>query len=128
MPVIAASAASGKANIITYKFAGSTKFVAYAPIKFYAENLKQPAGFGWIGLGVDVEKYNEATAKVTQKIQKEAKAWTATVVLIIIISMIILFFIMVLLMRGISRSIQAEVPQGSEGDLAAFNDDDDDDK
>ncbi len=125
---IAANAAAGKSGIITYKFAGNTKFVAYAPIKFYTANLTQPAGFGWIGLGVDVEKYNEAAVKVTQKIQKEAKAWTATVVLIIIISMIILFFIMVLLMRGIGRSIQAEVPEGSEGDLAALNDDDDDDK
>ncbi len=125
---VAQEAAAGKSGIITYKFAGSTKFVAYAPIKFYAANLTQPAGFGWVGLGVDVEKYNDAAAKVTQKIQKEAKAWTATVVLIIIISMIILFFIMVLLIRGISRSIQSEVPEGSEGDLAGLNDDDDDDK
>ena len=121
-------AAAGKSGIITYKFAGSTKFVAYAPIKFFAANLPAPAGFGWVGLGVDVEKYNEAAAKVTQKIQKEAKAWTATVVLIIIISMIILFFIMVLLIRGISRSISSEVPEGSEGDLAGLHDDDDDDK
>jgi hypothetical protein len=125
---VAQNAAAGKSGIINYKFAGNTKFVAYAPIKFYAANLTQPAGFGWIGLGVDVEKYNAAATKVTEKIQKEAKAWTATVVLIIIVSMIILFFIMVLLMRGIGRSIQAAVPEGSEGDLAGLHDDDDDDK
>ncbi|KAF0154882.1 MAG: integral membrane sensor signal transduction histidine kinase [Syntrophaceae bacterium] len=124
---IAKNAAAGKSGIITYKFAGNTKFVAYAPIKFYATNLIQPAGFGWIGMGVEVEKYNEAATKVSQNIQKEAKAWTATVILIIIVSMVILFFIMVLLMRGIGRSIEAEVPQGSEGDLSALNNDDDDD-
>ena len=123
---VAKNAAAGKSGIITYKFAGNTKFVAYAPIKFYSANLTQPAGFGWVGLGVDVEKYNDAAKQVTQKIQKEAKAWTATVILIIIISMIILFFIMVLLIRGISRSISAEVPAGSEGD--SIHDDDDDDK
>lgn len=128
LQAVAKEAASGKAGIATYKFANNTKFVAYAPIKFYSANLSAPAGFGWVGLGVDVEKYNEAATQATKKIEKEAKAWTATVVLIIIISMVILFFIMVLLMRGISRSIQSEVPEGSEGDLAALNDDDDDDK
>jgi len=125
---VAQNAAAGKSGIITYKFAGNTKFVAYAPIKFYTANLAAPTGFGWIGLGVDVEKYNEAATKISQNIEKEAKAWTATVILIIIVSMVILFFIMVLLMRGIGRSIQAEVPEGSEGELAALNDDDDDDK
>ncbi len=125
---IAKNAAAGKSGIITYKFAGNTKFVAYAPIKFYTANMPQPSGFGWIGMGVEVEKYNEAATKVSKNIEKEAKAWTATVILIIIVSMVILFFIMVLLMRGIGRSIQAEVPEGSEGELAAFNDDDDDDK
>jgi hypothetical protein len=125
---IAQNAAAGKSGIINYKFAGNTKVVAYAPIKFYAANLTQPAGFGWIGMDVDVEKYNEATTKASLNIEKETKAWTATVILIIIVSMIILFFIMVLLMRGIGRSIQAEIPEGSEGDLSALNDDDDDDK
>jgi hypothetical protein len=125
---IAKNAAAGKSGIITYKLSGNTKFVAYAPIKFYAANMPEPAGFGWIGMGVEVEKYNEAATKVSKNIEKEAKAWTATVILIIIVSMVILFFIMVLLMRGIGRSIQAEIPEGSEGELAAFNDDDDDDK
>jgi hypothetical protein len=119
-------AAAGKAGILMYKFGGLTKFVAYAPIKFYASNLSEPAGFGWVGLGLDVEKYNHEALKVSKEIEKEAKAWTATVIFILIASMIILFFIMLLLVRGISRSIQAEVPAGSEGD--AFNDDDDDDK
>ncbi len=124
LPVIAKESAAGKAGILTYKFRGVTKFVAYAPIKFYASNLPQPAGFGWIGMGLEVEKYNEAATKVSKNIEKEAKAWTATVIFILIASMIILFLMMLLLARGITRSIQAEVPAGSEGSLS-FDDDDD---
>ncbi len=121
---ITKEAAQGKSGVLMYKYAGINKFVAYAPIKFYASNLPAPIGFGWIGLGLEVEKYNEAAMKVSQKIEKESKAWTATIIFILIASMIILFFIMLLLVRGISRSLQAEVPKGSEGDF----DDDDDDK
>jgi len=117
-------AAQGKSGVLMYKYGGVNKFVAYAPIKFYASNLPAPTGFGWIGLGLEVEKYNEAAMKVSQKIEKESKAWTATIIFILIASMIILFFIMLLLVRGISRSLQAEVPRGSEG--PSFDDDDDD--
>ncbi len=128
LQAVSEAAAAGKSGIVMYQFAGNTKFVAYAPIKFYSSNLTPPAGFGWIGMGVEVEKYNEQATRVAQNIEKEAKAWTATVILIIIVSMVILFFIMVLLWRGIGRSIEAEIPEGSEGDLTAFNDDDDDDR
>ena len=123
---IAKEAVQGKSGVLMYKFGGYNKFVAYAPIKFYASNLPAPTGFGWIGLGLEVEKYNEAATKVSQNIEKESKAWTATIIFILIASMIILFFIMLLLVRGISRSLQAEIPQGSEG--SSFDDDDDDDK
>jgi hypothetical protein len=118
-------AEQGKTGVLTYKYGGVTKFVAYAPIKFYASNLPEPAGFGWIGLGLEVEKYNEMATKVAQNIEKESKAWTATVILVLIASMIILFFIMLILVRGITRSLNADVPKGSEGEII---DDDDDDK
>lgn len=122
---ISKEATAGKTGILMYKYGGLTKFVAYAPIKFSASNLPEPAGFGWIGLGLDVEKYNHEAMKVAKEIEKEAKAWTATVIFILIASMIILFFIMLLLVRGITRSLQAEVPKGSEGPLN-FDDDEDD--
>ena len=121
---ITKEAAQGKTGVLIYKFGGINKFVAYAPIKFYASDLPQPTGFGWIGLGLEVEKYNEAALKVSKNIEKESKAWTATIIFILIASMIILFFIMLLLVRGISRSLQAEIPRGSEG--LSFDDDDDD--
>jgi len=124
---IAKEAAQGKTGILMYKYAGISKFVAYAPIKFFASNLPAPNGFGWVGLGLEVEKYNEAATKLSQNIEKESKAWTATVIFILIASMIILFFIMLLLVRGISRSLKSEIPEGSEG-VGSFDDDDDDDK
>ncbi len=127
LPAIAKEAANGKAGILTYKFGGLTKLVAYAPIKFYTSNLPPPAGFGWIGMGLEIEKYNEAAIKVSKNIEKESKGWTATVIFILIVSMLILFFIMLLLVRGITRSLQAEIPEGSEG-LSSFDDDDDDDE
>ena len=122
---IAKEAAIGKAGILMYKFGGFTKFVAYAPIKFYASNLPEPEGFGCVGLGLDVEKYNHEAMKVSKEIEKESKAWTATIIFILITSMIILFFIMLLLVRGITRSLQSEIPEGSEG-AGSFDDDDDD--
>jgi hypothetical protein len=124
---ITKEAAQGKSGVLMYQFGGVNKFVAYAPVKFYASNLPQPTGFGWIGLGLEVEKYNEEARTVSKNIEKESKAWTATIIFILIASMIILFFIMLLLVRGISRSLQAEIPRGSEGP-SSFDDDDDDDK
>ena len=128
LPKIAKDAASGKSGIMMYKFADHTKFVAYAPIKFYTSNLTKPDGFGWIGMGLDVERYNEAVIKVSKNIDKEAKAWTATIIFILIVSMIILFLIMWLLVRGIYRSLMAVVPEGSEYPLSFDDDDEEDDK
>ncbi len=127
LPEIAKEAAAGKSGIKTYKFAGHTKFVAYAPIKFSTQDFPAPGGFGWIGMGVDVEKFNEYAIKATQNIDKEAKAWTTTIILILVISIVILFLIAAILARGISRSIERGVPAGSEGE-GPFYDDEDDDK
>ncbi len=127
LPLIAKDAASGKPGIKTYKFAGHTKFVAYAPIKFFAHDYPAPGGFGWIGMGVDVEKFNESATQATQNIQKEAKAWSTTIILILVISIILLFAIAGLLSRGITRSIEAEVPADSQGE-GPFYDDEEEDK
>ena len=127
LPLIAKDAATGKSGIKTYKFGGHTKFVAYAPIKFFSHDYPSPAGFGWIGMGVDVEKFNEIATKATQNIQKEAKAWSTTIILILVISIVLLFAIAGLLSRGITRSIEAEVPPDARGE-GPFYDDEDEDK
>ncbi|MFH1081718.1 MAG: cache domain-containing protein [Pseudomonadota bacterium] len=124
LPEVAKDAAAGQSGIKIYKFAGHTKFVAYAPIRFFTKDLPEPGGFGWIGMGVDVDKFNELSIKTAQNIDKEAKSWTTTIILILTISVIILFLILGLLARGITRSIEAEIPEGSEGE-GHFNDDED---
>jgi hypothetical protein len=78
-------------------------------------------------MGVDVEKFSEVAAKATQNIDKEAKAWSTTIILILVISIIILFGIAALLSKGIARSIAAEVPPDAQGE-GPFYDDDEEDK
>ena len=114
LPEAAKDAASGNAGIKTYKVAGHTKIIAYAPIKFYTEDYPKPGGFGWVGMGVNVELFNEMAKKASQNIEKEVKAWTATIILIIIITIILLFLISAILARGIARSIASDIPLGSE--------------
>ncbi len=107
---IAKEAASGKAGIKNYAFEGRNKMVAYAPIPFYSEDYPKPAGFGWVALGVDVDKFNEQAKVTAQKIEKEGQVWLATIVVILLGAMIILFGIAAILSRGINRSIASDVP------------------
>jgi hypothetical protein len=126
LPGVAKDAASGNAGMKMYKFGGHTKFVAYAPIKFYSSSTPKPAGFGWVGMGIDVDKFNELASAVTKKIQEESKAWITTITLIIIISVVLLFFILAILARGITRSIEAEVPAGAQEAGLKYDDEEDD--
>jgi len=114
LPEVAKEATAGNSGDKVYKFGGHTKFVAYAPILFYSATYPKPAGFGWIGMGLDVDKFNEMAFATSQKIEKEASAWMKTIILILIIAVIILFLISALLSKGITRSIEAEVPEGAE--------------
>lgn len=110
LPEVAREAAAGKSGIKTYQFDGHTKIAAYAPIPFYSPDYPKPAGFGWVGMAVDVEKFNELAKLESGKIEKEAQVWLTTIILIIFGAMVILFTIAVILSRGINRSIASEVP------------------
>ncbi len=114
LPEVAKDAAAGHAGSRKYTFGGHTKFVAYAPIPFKSVSYPEPAGFGWVGMGLDVDKFNEAALATAQAIEKEAHAWMRTIILILVIAVFILFLISALLSKGITRSIEAEVPAGAE--------------
>ena len=111
LPDVARSAAQGKSGIEKYTISGSNMMLAYAPIPYFSKSYPKPAGFGWVGMGVDVKKFTELAMQASQKIEKEAKAWTITIILILIAAVIILFLISAMLARGITRSIAAEVPE-----------------
>jgi hypothetical protein len=128
LPEVARDAAAGNTGLKMYKFGGHTKFVAYAPVKFFSKEYPQPAGFGWVGMGLDVEKYNELAIRTSQKIEKEAKSWTTTIIVIMILSVILLFLILAVLARGITRSLEAEVPAEAQEAAKLYDDDEEDDK
>jgi len=115
LPEITKEAALGNSGAKIYKFKGHTKFVAYSPIKFFSKDYPEPGGFGWIGMGVDVDKFNEVALTTSNKIEKEAEAWMTTIIVIIVFSVILLFLIAAILAKGVTRSIDADVPPGSEG-------------
>jgi hypothetical protein len=128
LPLIARDAAAGNAGLKMYKFGGRTKFVAYAPVKFYSQETPQPGGFGWVGMGLDVGQFNELAIKASRNIDKEAQSWTSTIIIILVISIILLFLIMALLARGITRSIEAEVPEEAVEAAKLYDDEEEDDK
>jgi len=121
---VAKDAAVGKAGIKNYTFDGRSKMVAYAPIPYYTGGYAKPAGFGWVGLGVDIEKFNEQAKIATDKIEKEGQKWLATIIVILLGAMIILFGIAAILARGINRSLKKEVSE-DEMKNAGYDDEDD---
>ncbi len=127
LPKVHQDAVLGKSGLQIYKFAGHTKLVAYAPIKFYSRDYPAPVGFGWIGMGLDVEKYNELAVQTSRKIEKEAQSWTTTIIVILVLSVILLFLILALLARGVSRSIASDVPVEAQEAGKSYDDDDEED-
>ncbi len=116
-------ASAGHSGIKLYKFEGHTKFVAYAPIPFFSKDYPPPGGFGWVGLGVDIEKFQEQAMKTSKKIEKEAQTWISTIIIILVVAVILLFLISTLLARGITRSIDAEVPPEAEEAAKHYDED-----
>jgi signal transduction histidine kinase len=62
-------AARGEAGSIQYFWSGHDKFVAYAPIPYYGGSYAPPAGFGWVGIGADVQTFHQAATLVGDAVQ-----------------------------------------------------------
>lgn len=107
---IAQEALAGKAGIKSYTDQGAPRLAVYAPVPFYTKTLPKPAGFGWVGMAVDIAQANAQAQAASEKIEKEGQVWLSTIILILVFAMVILFAIAAILARGINRSIESEVP------------------
>ncbi|MDD5475904.1 MAG: cache domain-containing protein [Syntrophales bacterium] len=123
LPVVTLEAATGISGTRVYTFAGHQKIVSYAPITYFSRFFPEPGGFGWVAMSVNIDKFNEQALAAAAKIDEEARAWMTTIILIIVISMVLLFLIASILARGITRSIEAEIPEESLNPLD-YDDDD----
>jgi len=117
MVEIQKEAAAGKSGFKTYEQGGNSFVVAYAPVPFYTQEFPKPAGFGWVGMTVDIKKFQEQAKIASEKIEKEGQVWLSTIVLILALAMIILFAIAAILARGINRSLETELPPDALKDL-----------
>ncbi|HDN80575.1 MAG TPA: hypothetical protein ENG33_08945 [Chloroflexi bacterium] len=64
-------AVKGETGSIQYYWGGHHKFAAYAPIPYYGGGYEEPAGFGWVGISADVDKFHEAANQVEEAIDNE---------------------------------------------------------
>jgi len=117
MVEIQKEAAAGKSGFKTYELGDNSYVAVYAPVPFYTREFPKPAGFGWVGMTVDVKKFQEQAKIASEKIEKEGQVWLSTIVLILALAMIILFAIAAILARGINRSLETELPPDALKDL-----------
>jgi methyl-accepting chemotaxis protein len=63
--------ASGYAPVY-YSAAGVPKAMAWASVPYYAPPFNTPAGFGWVGISIDAQKFNEAPNLLGSEIRRRA--------------------------------------------------------
>ncbi len=76
---------------LDYYWEGHYKFVAYSPIKYYGGDYKAPAGFGWIAIGADLEKFHEAATETGKKISRTTviTLWITVIVIVLAIGLVV---------------------------------------
>jgi serine phosphatase RsbU (regulator of sigma subunit) len=100
---------------------GRARALAFATIPYYTGRYNTPAGFGWVGVTSDADKFHEPANLVEAKVVQAREAlirdtrliWSATVLLILVVAF--------LLARTITRPVctlaesAAEIGQGRFG-------------
>ncbi|MEA3223179.1 MAG: hypothetical protein U9P49_08460 [Thermodesulfobacteriota bacterium] len=105
LPKIHRLASMGQSGSLTYTLGETRMFMTYAPIPYYGNGFTRPAGFGWIGMVVDIDKYHHLSQERVEEIQQKVARWQKASITVVIVSLIIVFFIALILARGIYRSI-----------------------
>jgi HAMP domain-containing protein len=67
-------AINGESGSVIYPWAGLTKWVAYAPIPYHTgEFYNDKLGFGWVGVGAQIDKFQEPATQTEKKIRDIAE-------------------------------------------------------
>lgn len=99
-------AAQGKAGSIQYAWEGHDKFVAYAPIAYYGGPYAPPAGFGWVGIGANVNTFHLAATSVGEAIQAKVRSLAVAMLTILAITGGVVLVIAGVLAQQISDPIR----------------------
>ncbi|MCD6569801.1 MAG: hypothetical protein J7L53_03770 [Deltaproteobacteria bacterium] len=105
LPKVHQLVSAGEIGSLTYTLRGARMFIAYAPIPYYGNGFNRPAGFGWIGMAVDIDKYHYLSQEKVKEIQQKVARWQKSSITVVIVSLILVFLIALILARGIYRSI-----------------------
>ncbi len=103
LPKIERIVSEGQSGSLTYAYRNTRMFVTYSPIPYYGNGFKRPAGFGWIGMLVDINKYHHLTQEKVKELQEKVARWQKSSITVVIVSLILLFLIALILARGIYR-------------------------
>jgi hypothetical protein len=99
-------AATGKSGSIQYVWQDKEKFVAYAPIPYYGGGYEEPAGFGWLGIGAEVQAFHLAANQVGEAIQAKVQSLMYFVLGVLVLGSVAAFPVAAILARGLSSPIQ----------------------
>ncbi len=103
---IPALAAEGEAGSIQYHWAGHDKFLAYAPIPYDGGEYQEPAGFGWVGIGANVDTFHQAAGLVGETIQDKVQDLITSTLGVLLITGLAVLAIAGLLAGQISEPIR----------------------
>lgn len=125
LPRMDALASEGKSGSLTYIRDNARIFAVYAAIPYFSGGFVKPAGFGWIGMVVDVDKYHHLSQEKVADIQEKVARWQRSSIVVVIVSLVLLFLIALILSRGIYRQIlSAQKDPGAPGDYPEDEDED----
>lgn len=120
-PKIVKLVSEGQSGSLTYAYRKTRMFVAYSPIPYYGNGFNRPAGFGWIGMLVDINKYHHLTQEKVKELQKKVARWQKASITVVIVSLILLFLIALILARGIYR-----ISGSTQGEALPWDEDEED--
>ena len=103
---IHAIAAEGKSGSLKYIWQDKEKFVAYAPIPYFGGSYSEPAGFGWLGIGAEVQTFHLAANQVGEAINAKVQSLMYVILGVLVLGSVAAFPVAAILARGLSSPIQ----------------------